>query len=59
MLRAAGDLLAPQGIAVFEIGIHQAPEVAQMFSTAGFTDIQVIKDWNQIGRIVSGLKKAL
>jgi release factor glutamine methyltransferase len=59
MFRAAGDLLAPQGAAVFEIGIHQAPDVEQMFSAAGFSDVHVVKDWNNIGRIVSGLKKAL
>ncbi|NTV51557.1 MAG: peptide chain release factor N(5)-glutamine methyltransferase [Candidatus Firestonebacteria bacterium] len=59
MLRAAGRCLAPGGAAVFEIGIHQAPEVVRMFSEMGFGDIHEIKDWNNIIRIVSGVKKQL
>jgi release factor glutamine methyltransferase len=56
MLGAAAGLLASGGAAVFEIGIRQAPEVVRMFAEQGFKEIQQVKDWNNIIRIVSGVK---
>ncbi len=56
MLKAAARLLRFQGIFVCEIGIHQAPEVRQLFTDHGFDQVREITDWQNIPRIVSGVK---
>ena len=40
-----------------EIGINQAENVRQLFTDAGFIDIQTRNDYAGIPRVVSGMKK--
>ena len=46
--------LAPGGRLYFEVGIGQADAVLRIMRTQGFGDIQVIKDRNNIPRVVFG-----
>jgi len=46
-------LLAPKGIAVFEIGAGQRKEVEAIFQNAGFKSLFVLKDLAGIERVVS------
>lgn len=48
--------LAPNGHLAVEIGPTQAQAVRQMFETGGFTDIQVIPDFDSRDRVVFGRK---
>ena len=56
MLQAAARLLRPQGAFVCEIGIHQAAEVRNLFLAQGFEDVRETADWQNIPRILSGIK---
>jgi len=55
MLKAAKKLLRSQGVFVCEIGIQQSRPVKQMFRTAGFRLLHVVRDWQKIPRIISGI----
>ena len=46
--------LAPGGRLYFEVGIGQADAVLRIMRTQGFGDIQVVKDHNDIPRVVFG-----
>ena len=48
------DALAPGGRLYFEVGIGQADEVLRIMRRQGFGDIQIIKDLNDIPRVVFG-----
>ncbi len=46
--------LAPGGRLYFEVGIGQADSVLRIMRAQGFGDIQVVKDHNEIPRVVFG-----
>ena len=48
------DALAPDGMLFFEVGIGQADQVLRIMRTNGFGDIQIVKDLNNIPRVVYG-----
>jgi len=48
------DVLAPGGLIVFEVGVNQAPDVADILSTAGLTGIEQRRDLAGIFRTVMG-----
>ncbi len=48
------ECLAPSGRLYFEVGIHQAEQVAEIMRTQGFQDIRIVKDLNEIPRVVFG-----
>lgn len=43
-----------RGDALFEVGIGQADQVLRIMRTNGFGDIQIVKDLNNIPRVVYG-----
>lgn len=45
------------GILAFEVGIGEADKVAQLMKAKGYSDIQKVKDLNQIDRVVFGTVK--
>ena len=48
------DALVPGGRLYFEVGIGQADDVLRIMRRQGFGDIQIIKDLNDIPRVVFG-----
>ena len=48
------EALLPGGRLYFEVGIGQADDVLRIMRKEGFGDIQIIKDLNQIPRVVFG-----
>ncbi|HBG49774.1 MAG TPA: peptide chain release factor N(5)-glutamine methyltransferase [Cyanobacteria bacterium UBA9971] len=50
----AKNYLAKNGVLAVEIGIYQAADVIKIFENSGFKEIQIIKDFNNIERIVTG-----
>ena len=42
------------GMLYFEIGYDQAAEVSTLMKEAGFTEIQVVKDYAGLDRVVYG-----
>ena len=48
------DALAPDGMLFFEVGIGQADQVLRIMRSNGFGDIQIVKDLNNIPRVVYG-----
>ena len=48
------DALVPGGRLYFEVGIGQADEVLRIMRRQGFGDIQIVKDLNDIPRVVFG-----
>jgi len=49
-------LLLPGGLAGFEVGAGQAPDVARLFSTHGFRDVEITQDLAGIGRCVFAVR---
>jgi len=49
----AHDAVVPGGYVLFEIGHGQADAIADLFSAAGFRDIQFAKDLQGIDRVIS------
>jgi release factor glutamine methyltransferase len=49
----AYDAVVPGGYVLFEIGHGQATAIAELFSAAGFCDIQFTKDLQGIERVIS------
>lgn len=49
--------LNPGGAAAVEIGEGQAAPVSELFQSAGLSEIQVIKDFNGLDRVVAGIQK--
>jgi release factor glutamine methyltransferase len=47
--------LADAGVLALELGFGQAPAVAELFSRAGFVDVQVRRDYARVERVVSGV----
>lgn len=50
------DSLNQGGMLCFEVGFSQSEQVAELLKNAGFVDIKVKNDFNDIGRAVSGIK---
>jgi len=48
----AANSLSPQGILAFEIGINQADKIVSILKSCNFSQIQLIKDFNQIERVI-------
>jgi len=53
LVPAAYRVLVAGGFAVFEIGYGQAEAVAELFSAAGFVDIEFAKDLQGIDRVIT------
>ena len=51
--------LRPGGLMAFEIGDTQGGQVAHILESKGFIHIRVIKDFNGLDRVVSGVKQAI
>lgn len=47
--------LAPDGVLAVEVGAGEAPDVAVLFEKAGFSAIQIDRDYARIERVVSGV----
>ena len=50
------NFLNPQGIAAFEVGAGQAPQVADLFRQSGFANIAIHKDLGGIDRCVTATR---
>ena len=50
------DLLEPRGRAYLEVGIGQAPAVAELLRTAGLTEVEIRSDYAGIERVVRGMR---
>ena len=50
------DALALEGMLFFEVGIGQADQVLRIMRSHGFGDIQIVKDLNNIPRVVYGTR---
>jgi len=48
------DALRPQGKLLFEVGIGQADAVLRLMRASGFGDVEIVKDLNDIPRVVFG-----
>ena len=51
----AAKILKPQGFLAVEVGMGQADEVKNIFFRAGFGNLQIINDYNQIPRVITGV----
>lgn len=50
------DLLKPGSRLFFELGKDQYPKVSNLLKESGFKDLELIKDYNNIERIISGVR---
>ena len=50
------DALRPTGKLLFEVGIGQADTVLRLMRAGGFGDVQIVKDYNGIPRVVCGTR---
>lgn len=57
IIPGARDYLKERGSLILEIGIGQADAVERMAKDAGFSDIEAMRDYAGIERIVSLLKE--
>ena len=55
--KLAYKLLNPGGKLFFELGIHQSEKVKDILSQNNFTDIIIVKDYQDIDRVIYGIKK--
>ncbi len=51
------DSLKNGGMLCFEVGFTQAEKVREILENAGFEDIEIKKDLNDVDRVVSGIKR--
>jgi len=56
IVSGAADYLKDNGLLIFEVGINQAYFVKEMLAKAGFAELTLIKDYNNIERIVMAKK---
>jgi ribosomal protein L3-specific protein-(glutamine-N5) methyltransferase len=54
IVAGAARFLAPGGVLAVEIGSDQGPAVRALFATAGFSDVEVRRDYGGLDRVVSG-----
>ena len=57
LIPRAKERLAVNGLLAVEAGFPQAEDISKIYLKAGFADIKIIKDYNSIDRVVTGLKK--
>lgn len=57
IIKNYADSLKTGGMMIFEVGIGQADTVKQLLSEADFKDIGIVKDLNNIDRVVFGIKQ--
>lgn len=50
------DALRPNGKLLFEVGVGQADAVLRLMRANGFGDVQIVKDYNDIPRVVYGTR---
>ena len=50
-------LVKPGGLAAVEIGESQGQVVSQIFQQAGLTDVETVKDWAGLDRVVWGRRR--
>ncbi|HEY4013230.1 MAG TPA: peptide chain release factor N(5)-glutamine methyltransferase [Polyangiaceae bacterium] len=55
IVTGAPSHLARGGILAVEVGAGEAPDVASLFEAAGFTAVEVRRDYARIERVVSGM----
>ncbi len=48
--------LKPQGMLAFEVGINEAEQVKSILMDQGFDKIEIVKDFNEIERVVTAIK---
>lgn len=48
--------LRPNGKLLFEVGVGQADAVMRLMRASGFGDVQIVKDYNDIPRVVCGTR---
>lgn len=54
IIQDAPKFLNPNGYIIFELGLGQSHDVAQIMNNNGFDDIQIVKDLANIDRIIFG-----
>ena len=54
IIKESPDYLKKEGMLMFEIGYEQGKAVADMMTNAGFTQVQVVKDYAGLDRVVCG-----
>ena len=52
IIKKAPEFLNPNGHILFELGIGQSRDVAEILKTNGFKEIQIIKDLAGIDRVI-------
>lgn len=52
IIKDAPKFLNPKGYVIFELGIGQSQDVAQIFNIYHFTNIQIVKDLANIDRVI-------
>ena len=55
--REAVDYLKQEGVLAFEVGYNQGEEVRELMEKAGFKNVLVLKDYQNLDRIVIGVKE--
>ena len=54
IIKDAPKFLNPKGFILFELGLGQSFDVAQLLDNHGFKNIQVVKDLANIDRVIFG-----
>ncbi len=57
IVKESGRYLKRGGMLYFEIGHDQGEDVSRLMKLAGFDDVQVVKDYAGLDRVVYGIKK--
>ncbi len=58
IIAQAGDYLNSEGMLFFEIGYDQGEEVGALMEKAGYTEVEVVKDFAGLDRVVHGVYSA-
>lgn len=59
IIAQAGGYLSGGGMLFFEIGYDQGEEVRRLMECAGYTDVEIIKDFAGLDRVVCGIYKMM
>lgn len=54
IIASAAELLKPGGWLIFEIGWKQGEAVQQLLTEAGFSNIELVQDWQGLDRVACG-----
>jgi len=57
IIKQSKRILNKTGLIIFEVGINQAEEIADLLSIAGAKNVELVKDYQGIDRIVKGFFK--